>query len=51
MSQSRVSIAEAQEQFVNPEEGKRPPLEAVTGRLVKSATETIKLYLIVIYKL
>jgi hypothetical protein len=44
-------MAEAQEQFVNQEEGKRPPLEAITGRMVKTVTETTSMYVIVIYKL
>jgi hypothetical protein len=33
-SQSRVAVAEAGT-FREPEEGERPPLEAVTSRLVK----------------
>jgi hypothetical protein len=36
VSQLRVVVAEAQGQFENPEEGKCPPLEAVTRRLVRT---------------
>jgi hypothetical protein len=38
-----VAVAEAQRQFANPEEGERPPLEAVTKGL-----EDIQLYLRVV---
>jgi hypothetical protein len=31
----KMLVAEAQGQFGNPEEGERPPLEAVTRKLVK----------------
>jgi hypothetical protein len=36
-------VAEARGQFGNPEEGERPPLEAVTRRLVKTQ-QTEKTY-------
>jgi hypothetical protein len=41
VSQSRVAVAvdEAQGQLGNAEEKERPPLEAVTRRLVKTMTE------------
>jgi hypothetical protein len=40
-SQQGLAVAEAREQFENPKERKRPPLEAVTRRLVKTATQEI----------
>jgi hypothetical protein len=36
VSQSEVTVGEAQGQFGNLEEGERPPLEAVIRRLVKA---------------
>jgi hypothetical protein len=39
VSQSRVAVAEAGKQFGNSEEGRRPPLEFVTRRLVKILAE------------
>jgi hypothetical protein len=36
VSYYRAAVAEAPWQFGNPEEGKRPPLEAVTRELVKT---------------
>jgi hypothetical protein len=41
VSQQKVAVAEAREQFGNPEKGERPSLEAVTKKLVKNMTEDI----------
>jgi hypothetical protein len=47
VSQSRVAVAEAGGQFGNPEEVEIPPLEAFTGRLVQTVSETTSLCVIV----
>jgi hypothetical protein len=39
MSQTRVSITEAQEQYGDPEEMECPPLETITRRLVNTVNE------------
>jgi hypothetical protein len=46
----RVGMSVARGHFGNPEEGERPPLEAIPRRLVKTVTEATSQCVIVIYK-
>jgi hypothetical protein len=50
VSQSTTAVAKARREFANPEERKRPPLEAVTKRLMKSVTKDTSVSAIVICK-
>jgi hypothetical protein len=48
VSQARVAVAEARGRFWNPEEGERPPLEAVSRRLVNTQQpEEVKVCILV----
>jgi hypothetical protein len=49
-SQSGVAVAKTRGQFGNLVEGKRPPLETVTRRLMKAVTEDINVCVTLICK-